>query len=247
MKKINILHLYYDIANLSGEAGNMYAIKRALDEQKVKYNVDELTIEDKIDFKKYDLVYVGHMNYEDQEIARDNILQYKKTLLSRIEDGMTVIATGNSLELFGKSINGKTALNLFNFEATKIKEIVNNSNIELQNSERIVSEAICRMKNFDYPVIGFYNHGNEIKNKENYLFDVEQGFGGSCKRNTEGAHKYHFYGTYLLGPLLVRNPYLLDEIISKLLKDNNIEFTPQDNLDKLAYREFLRNFKIKIN
>ena len=245
MKKINILHLYYDIANLSGDTGNIYAIKKAFDEQKVKYNVDYLTLGDKIDFKKYDLVYIGHMDYQVQELVRDDILQYKKQLLSRIEDGMTVIATGNSYELFGKAINGKKALNLFNFEATKVKEII--SDEELQNEERLVSEAICRMKNFEYPIVGFYNHGNEIKSKENYLFDVEKGFGGTSRIHTEGVHKYHFYGTYLLGPLLVRNPYLLDDIISKILKDNNIEFTPKDTIDKLAYREYLRNFKIKIN
>ena len=245
MKKINILHLYYDIANLSGDAGNIYAIKKALDEQNVKYSLDELTIGDKIDFKKYDLVYLGHMDYEVQELVRDDLLKYKKQLLTRIEDGMTFISTGNSYELFGKAINGKKALNLFNYEATKVTEIITDE--EIQNEERLVSEAICHIKGFDYPVIGFYNHGNEINSNENYLFDVEKGFGSTSRLHTEGVHKYHFYGTYLLGPLLVRNPYLLDEIISKLLKDNNIEFKEVDSLDKTAYREYLRNFKIKIN
>ena len=36
MKKINILHLYYDIANLSGDTGNIYAIKQAFEDQGVK-------------------------------------------------------------------------------------------------------------------------------------------------------------------------------------------------------------------
>ena len=103
MKKLNILHLYYDIANLSGESGNMLAIKRCLDEQHISYSIDKLTLNDKIDFNKYDLVYLGHMNYEVQETIRKDILKYKKELLSRIEDGMYFISTGNSYELELKS------------------------------------------------------------------------------------------------------------------------------------------------
>ena len=244
-KKINILHLYYDLANLSGEAGNMLAIKKALDDQHVNYTVDKLTIGDKIDFKKYELVYLGHMNYEVQELIRDDILQYKKELLSQIEKGMYFISTGNSYELFGKAINGKKALNLFNYEATKVTEIITDE--EIQNEERLVSEAVCKMKGFNYPIIGFYNHGNEINNKDNIMFDVIKGFGGTSRIKTEGVHKYHFYGTYLLGPLLVRNPYLLDDIIEKLLTDYNLPFEEKDSLDKIAYKEYLRNFKININ
>ena len=244
-KKLNILHLYYDLANLSGESGNILAIKKALDDQKVNYNVDKLTIGDKIDFKKYELVYLGHMNYEVQELIRDDILQYKKDLLTCIEKGLYFISTGNSYELFGKSINGKKALNLFNYEATKVTEIITED--EIQNEERLVSEAVCTMKGFNYPIIGFYNHGNEINNKDNILFDVKSGFGGTSKIHTEGVHKYHFYGTYLLGPLLVRNPYLLDDIIEKLLTDYNLPFEEKDNLDKIAYKEYLRNFKISLN
>ncbi len=244
MKKINILHLYYDIANLSGDAGNMMAIKKALDEQKVNYSIDKLSLGDNIDFDKYDLVYLGHMNYEVQELVRDDILKYKRNLLDRIEDGMYFIATGNAYELFGKSINGKKALGLFKYESTKVKEII--SDEEIQNTERLVSEAICYMKNFDYPIIGFYNHGNENNNKENILFDVEKGFGNDTTAKVEGIHKYHFYGTYLLGPLLIRNPFLLDKIIKDLLTDYNIPFKEVDSLDKIAYREYLRNFKIEL-
>ena len=41
MKNVNILHLYYDLMNLSGEDGNMVAIKDYLDNQDVKYQIDK--------------------------------------------------------------------------------------------------------------------------------------------------------------------------------------------------------------
>ena len=50
--EINILHLYYDLLNLYGENGNIKALKKHLEEQNVKVNIEFLTLNDKIDFKK---------------------------------------------------------------------------------------------------------------------------------------------------------------------------------------------------
>ena len=245
MKKLNILHLYYDLMNLSGDSGNITAIKHILDEQKVNYSIDKLTINNKIDFDKYDLVYIGHGSYENQEMVRKDILKYKKDILDRIEEGMFFIATGNSYELFGNKIEDRKCLGFINFDSTKVKEIV--SDEELQNEERLVSEAVCKIKGFNYPVIGFYNHGNENNNTNNYLFEVIKGFGNTSTLKVEGVHKYHFYGTYMLGPLLIRNPYLLDKIIKDLLTENNIPYKPINSLSHLAYKEYLRNFDIDID
>ena len=55
--EINILHLYYDLLNLYGENGNIKALKKHLEEQNVKVNIEFLTLNDKIDFKRYDFVY----------------------------------------------------------------------------------------------------------------------------------------------------------------------------------------------
>ena len=48
----------------------------------------------------------------------------------------------------------------------------------------------------------------------------------------------------MLGPLLIRNPYLLDKIIKDLLTENNIPYKPINTLSHLAYKEYLRNFDI---
>ena len=77
MKSIKILHLYYDLMNLSGEDGNMVAIRDYLDNQNVKYEIDRLSIKDKIDFNKYSLIYIGNGSRESQELARQDILKYQ--------------------------------------------------------------------------------------------------------------------------------------------------------------------------
>ena len=77
MKTIRVLHLYHDLMNLSGDNGNMVAIKDALERQKVNYTIDYLSIGDKIDFNKYNLIYIGNGSRENQELARIDLLKYK--------------------------------------------------------------------------------------------------------------------------------------------------------------------------
>ena len=48
-----VAHLYSDLLNLYGENGNIKALKKHLEEQGVMVNVEFLTINDSIDFKKY--------------------------------------------------------------------------------------------------------------------------------------------------------------------------------------------------
>ena len=35
------------------------------------------------------------------------------------------------------------------------------------------------------------------------------------KSNYEGIHKNNFYGTYLLGPILARNPHFIEHLIKE--------------------------------
>ena len=75
-----------------------------------------------------------------------------------------------------------------------------------------------------------------------HLFDVKSGTGYVPKSMAEGIYKNHFYGTYLLGPLFIRNPYFTEYIVMDLLKSKKISYTPyEDELEIKAYEEYLKN------
>ena len=65
MKTIKIAHLYYDLMNLYGENGNVLCLKKYLENQNIAVSVDYLTKDDKIDFNKYDIYYIGSGNDEN--------------------------------------------------------------------------------------------------------------------------------------------------------------------------------------
>ncbi len=216
MKQINVLHLYYNLMNLSGENGNMVAIEDALKEQKVKYSIDRLSIGDKIDFNKYHLIYIGNGSRDSQEMARQDLLKYKYKL-EKVFKNKLIIATGNSFELFGKSIDNKECLGFLPFKSMYLKEYV-------------VEEKIVKTDFIDHDVISFINRNSETNIKDNFFLE------------NEGIHIGNFYGTYTLGPLLIRNPYLLNKFIEMVVTDAGFKYVENINTpDMQAYNEYIKN------
>lgn len=226
MKTIRIAHLYYDLMNYYGEQGNVLALKTSIEFAGLKCIVDTLTVDDNIDFSKYDIFYMGMGTKRNQEIVRKDILKYKDELKKYI-DKKLFIMTGNSFELFGKKIDDKACLGIFDFKSN--------------TTERIVGEQVFESDIIKEKIIGFQNRYSINNIKDNYLFKVITGTGNNLDSSTEGIHINNFFGTYLIGPLLIRNPYFKDE----LLKYIGIEKINTKLVDYKAYHEYLKNFNIK--
>ena len=80
METIKIAHLYYDLMNLYGEHGNVLALIHHLEEHKIKAIVHYLSIEDDIDFDKYDIFYIGSGNKPAFKLVLEDILKRKKDI-----------------------------------------------------------------------------------------------------------------------------------------------------------------------
>ena len=77
METIKIAHLYYDLMNLYGEHGNILALTKHLEAHKIKPIVHYLSLEDEIDFSKYDIFYIGSGNTPNFHLVRKDILKRK--------------------------------------------------------------------------------------------------------------------------------------------------------------------------
>ena len=109
-KVIKIAHLYYDLLNLYGEVGNVRALSTFIERSGVDAEVHFLTINDKIDFEKYDIFFLGAGSEENQMLVLDDIMKYKKEIKKAIDNGKIFLATGNSMELFGEKIRHNSGL-----------------------------------------------------------------------------------------------------------------------------------------
>lgn len=225
---IKVLHLYYDLLNLYGEQGNILALKRAFKNQNVEIEVDYLSVQDKIDFKKYDLVYLGSGSTENLLISLEDIKRHKKELKKYIESKKVLLATGNSYLLFGQKINNMDALGIFDYYAA--------------SSEKMAQESLMELYQ-EKDVIGFQNREFMVNNKRNHLFKVKEGLCDNLKSEYEGYHEYNFYGTFVIGPLLIRNPHFTNILVKEIMEKNNLIYHEyEDKILVDAYNQYIKNF-----
>lgn len=238
---ITIMHLYYDLLNLYGENGNVKILKNYLEHQGIKVRIKFTTIDDEINLKDVDFLYIGTGTENNQKLVLKHLLQYKHEIKEFIENNHFVLATGNSIELFGHSLIDKEkkeyqGLHIFDFHS-------------IEENFRIVDEALFKTSFIKDYVIGFQNQNSVIKDyKGTPLFTVIKGTGSYPTSKQEGIYYKHFYGTYLIGPILVRNPKLLKKITKEFIhhKDPNYSIK-SDSLffETKAYEEFLKNYYSK--
>lgn len=234
MKTIKIAHLYYDLMNLYGENGNVRFLHKKIEDQNIKTEIHFLTINDDIDFTKYDFFYIGTGSEENLRLVLNDLKKYKKEIKKAIKDKFFLV-TGNALELFANNITLKDetikGLGIFSYNV-------------LEEEFRIVGEQYFSADFLDEKIIGFQNRSCSIDNIDNYLFKVNTGCGINPNRDIEGIKENNFYGTYLLGPILVRNPELCDYIIKELCTKNNLPFKEPDKNTSAykAYYELINNF-----
>lgn len=235
--KITIGYLYYDLLNLYGENGNIKILKKQLEHQGVSVSIKFVTVDDNLDFNQYDLVYIGAGTENNQKIALKHLLKYKEQIKDAIENNKYFLITGNSIELFGKYIYDKNkkkhkALDIFKYT---VKE----------EEFRMIDEAIFKTDLIDKEVIGFQNQNSVIKDLKYPLFDVVKGIGSYPNSTKEGIHYRNFYGTYLIGPILGRNPELLKYFVTSLIKSKNSKFKFKNfdiKLEYEAYNNFINKF-----
>ncbi|NLL44119.1 MAG: glutamine amidotransferase [Mollicutes bacterium] len=236
--KFTIAYLYYDLLNLYGENGNIKILKKQLEHQGINVSIKFLTIDDELDFDQYDLVYIGAGTEHNQKIALKHLLKYKEQIKEAIENDKFFLVTGNAIELFGKYIYDKNkkkhkALDIFKFT---VKE----------EEFRMIDEAIFKTDLIDQEVIGFQNQNSVIKDNLKYpLFTVIKGIGSYPNSTKEGIHYRNFYGTYLIGPIIGRNPELLKYFVRTLIKSKNPNFKFKSfdlKLEYEAYQHFINKF-----
>ena len=205
--------MYHDLMNLYGDWANVAALKRAFSERGHSVIVDKKSVGDDVDFCAYELVYIGSGTERSQRVCMNDLERYRDTLAGYIEDGMHVLATGNSHELFGRTIKGAfgepyEALGLLDFET-------------VQENSRTVGDCVCKASFLQEKLIGFINRaGGRQEGDIERPFLLELGPGVNNKPMAEGIRYKNLLGTYMTGPILVRNPPLLRCIADMLTGDS---------------------------
>ena len=208
---MKILHLYYDLMNLYGEYGNVVVLKKHLIDQGFDVLVDKKTINEDINFEDYDFVYCGSGTEKNELFVLDDLIKRKESFLKGLDKGMICLFTGNSMELLGKSIGDKKALDIVPLKVTLTKN-------------RYTGDVIVENKECG-EIVGFINKCSIIdENEDIKLFDYLFKDLNLKDGNYEGYKVNNLYGTHIIGPILVKNPNFMKHIVTRLGQKKDINF-----------------------
>ena len=202
MKTIEIL--YPELCGIYGDKMNMKYLSKC--SNKLKFI--ETSHKDIPYFIKHnvDMIYIGPMTENMQEVFINTLMPYKKEVKKLIEDGKVFFVTGNALEIFGKYImDGKRkikCLDIFDYYAVR------------DRSDVLNYQGIGKFNEFD--VIIHKVLFSKCYGKFNPFIIKDSGLGMNDTYPNEGVHYKNFFGTYSLGPFLITNP-LFTEYLLKLL------------------------------
>ncbi len=219
--KLIIGHLYYDLMNLYGENGNIKVLEYHLKKQNIEYEIKKLSINDDIKFEKLDLIYIGSGTEKNRNIVLEDILKYKKEIKECYKNNKFFLITGNAIELFGQYLID---------DKNKVHKCLNIFNYHIKDEDRSVGEVVAQAEFLKDKILGFVNHQGNIYSKVDKKID---GY---------GIYKNNFYGTYILGPILARNPEFLEFFLKKLIKTKSKSFKMKPinrELDDEAYLDFI--------
>lgn len=235
MEQYNILWLYDDLLDLYGDSGNILLVKKRLLQSGASVNIVTKSIYDTIDYADINMVYVGAGKAKNLVRAAKHFIKYKKDTLKAIEDGVVFFVTGNARLLFGKSFvmpNGEVieGIELFAYTARETGNV-------------FISDVVAHLvDDVSTKTYGFINRTAHIDdNDSNFLFAVEKGAGDNeYSKEYEGNHYKNYFGTWQLGPVLVKNPELLKKILSLVAPQLPLDY--DDTLERKAAELTLREF-----
>ena len=229
--KIEILD--QEFCNLNGDMGNMKYLKRCLPEAEVI----ETAIDQEPSFLSQEdiaLVYMGTLSERSQEIVIKKLMPYKEAVKQKIEAGQLFLFTGNSVEVLGNYIENEDgskieALGIFNVYAKR-------DMLHRHNSFFLGTYE-------DIEILGFKSQFTMLygDNSNNYLAEVQMGIGINPESKLEGIHQNNFIATYVIGPLLILNPYFTLKLL-KIMGVDEPKLAFEEEVLK-AYEVRLKKFK----
>ena len=207
--ELSILHLYPDVMSLYGEYANIAVLRRHLEALGVTVAVRRLLCDDEPSFADADLIYMGGGTERTQKYILELLRGQGAALRAAAEAGALVLFTGSAMETLGQSVTDAAgvvhpALGLADFTTT-------------ETEKRSPGDVIALTDIVDTPVVGFMNKCSLTSGVTSPLFGrLLLGFGNDEKLGAEGWRDGNILATHITGPVLVKNPALLDWVIRRL-------------------------------
>jgi len=200
---IRIVHFYPDLMNLYGSYANVTVLSRLLEQLGARVTVETVAPGEKTDLAQADFVYMGAGTERRQKFALEDFRRFGGAVKSLAAEGGVMLFAGTAMELLGSAITDS--------DGKKHDGIGLADFVSIQGRKRIV-EDVCGITDlFPEPVVGFMNKCTAVTGvRTPLLVKLDMGYGNEAERGPEGFRFRNVLGSELTGPILVKNPRMLE-------------------------------------
>ncbi len=235
---LRVCALYPDLMNIYADRGNLRLLEQRCRWRGLDFELNAAGIGDPLDPDGADLFYIGGGQDRDQRLCAFDLAENKREALHAAADrGAVILAVcggyqllGHSYELGEEVLPGVGLVDLVTVRSDGPRLIGNVAiEVELERGSRRV-------------LAGFENHGGRttLGPDAQPLGRVLNGHGNDGRSGLEGVRRGNVIGTYLHGPLLPKNAWLADWLITAALGIEGALSPLDDELEAAAHAEARR-------
>jgi CobQ-like glutamine amidotransferase family enzyme len=203
--KIRVGHLYPDYLNIYADRGNIAVFARRSALRGHELDVAAISVGDEVRAGEHDLLYIGGGQDREQALIAPDLVEKGPAIKEAVNAGAALLAVCGGYQLLGRGYLDQKGESLPGVgERRMIGDV-------LLECEFVPGERRT--------VAGFENHAGRTRLDPGAepLGRVIAGFGNDGESGFEGVRVGRAIGTYLHGPLLPRNPWLADWLLSQAL------------------------------
>jgi lipid II isoglutaminyl synthase (glutamine-hydrolysing) len=212
--RIRVGHLYPEYLNIYADRGNIAVLARRAALRGHELAVEAISVDDGVDAGAHDLFYIGGGQDREQALIALDLAAKGPAVAQAVEHGAALLAVCGGYQLLGRGYLGRhgdsmPGTGLFPHET-------------VAGEKRMIGDVLleCELVPGERRTLaGFENHAGRTRldPAATPLGRVVAGFGNDGESGYEGVRVGRAVGTYLHGPLLPRNPWLADWLLSQAL------------------------------
>jgi CobQ-like glutamine amidotransferase family enzyme len=237
-ERLRVCALYPDLMNIYADRGNLRLLEQRCRWRGIDFELSASGLGEPLDPTGADLFYIGGGQDRDQRLCAFDMAEGKRDALhAAVDRGAIVLAVCGGYQLLGHSyqlgdeiLPGVGLIDLHTVRSDGPRLIGNVAiEVELVPGERRI-------------LAGFENHGGRtsLGPAETPLGRVLSGHGNDGQSGYEGVRHGNVIGTYMHGPLLPKNAWLADWLISTGLGLSEPLAPLDDRLETASHAEARR-------
>jgi lipid II isoglutaminyl synthase (glutamine-hydrolysing) len=208
---LRVCALYPDLMNIYADRGNLLVLERRCAWRGIGFEIVASGLGEPLDPDAGDLFYIGGGQDREQALVSHDLAGKASALREAVESGAAFLAVCGGYQLLGRYYRDVAGEEQPGIGLLPLHTIA--------DEQRMIGDVLLTCDWAGESLAGFENHAGRTILDEGAepLGRVVAGFGNDGESGYEGARYKRAYGTYLHGPLLPRNPWFADHLLSEAL------------------------------